>query len=491
MSSFSEYLKKCIKQHLAAEKCSQNELILACGVNRSTFFQCLRGKRLPTEQLFQTLLERLLISPEERAELERRYRMAQVGDERLARRRSVQRCLRVFSEGTAEGETFASEPEESLLDGAPRTFQGRDLVLRVLDEMVRQELKREFPQVDLFLPPQCKRVFDELASVVRGCDGEQVRLRQVVQFSEEEGRKALESLSLQRLTSRFLPTGCREYEVRYYYADSRYSEMVGVLYPYAVITSDGILLLNDTLEGALLTMNSGVREMTRLQFQENLERTRPFFEAHTGNELEQKLLSRWRGEKLNAFYLSEEPFFADILPNTVFSSLIRKYCDRECWEVYQGYFKNLKRNINLTGFCTEEGIRHFARTGVMFEWLGFAPMELADRLVVLNYLLRAVGRKSALYLVDREQVPVPAGRSFTVFDGKCMLLRSWEGQELRRYQFLEQNLINSYVDFFQGLAKGQGLSDQSPIRERSYLEQVLRDAVAWCETEVEKNAPEG
>ena len=69
MSAFSEYLNNCINKYLEGSEGSKNDLIGACKVNRSTFFQCLRGTRVPTQAFFQTLLEVLQLSPGEEAKL--------------------------------------------------------------------------------------------------------------------------------------------------------------------------------------------------------------------------------------------------------------------------------------------------------------------------------------------------------------------------------------------------------------------------------------
>ena len=490
MSVFSDYLKACINQHMAVTESSQNELIVACGVNRSTFFQCLKGERLPTEKLFQTILEQLMVSPDEKAELERLYRVAQVGSECLRRRESVQRCLRVLAEPVMRQKRELT-PNGTLLEGAPRIVEGREAVFRMLDELVSWELAKDCPNIDLFLPPQCRRIFGELAEVLRSGDGKRVRLRQMVQMSEKQERKELESLALLRLASRFLPSERDNYELYYYYADSRYDEMVGVLYPYSVIATDGILLLNGTLEGALLSTNPEVREQSQMQFQDNLERCRPFFLRSTEKALTEEVLGRWRGEKLKIYYLSTIPYLPAYLPSATVSKLRRKYARKDSKESTLIYHKNLKRNTEPIGFCTEEGIWNFARTGVQAEWLEFEIVEMEDRVEMLRHLLRSITRKGELYLLDEEQVPVSDRKSLTVFDGKCVLLCSWEEEEMHTCQFVEQNLVYSFMDYFQGLAKGQGQSDRPPVRPRAHLERVLQETIAWCEAELEKIAPKG
>lgn len=52
MSAFSELLTN----YVAKSGLTKNGLIEACQVNRSTFFQCLNGKRLPKESFFEHLL---------------------------------------------------------------------------------------------------------------------------------------------------------------------------------------------------------------------------------------------------------------------------------------------------------------------------------------------------------------------------------------------------------------------------------------------------
>lgn len=53
VSAFSEYLNNCINKYLAGSELSKNDLISTCKVNRSTFFQCMRGMRVPTRNFFR------------------------------------------------------------------------------------------------------------------------------------------------------------------------------------------------------------------------------------------------------------------------------------------------------------------------------------------------------------------------------------------------------------------------------------------------------
>lgn len=74
MKNFRELLNK----HVDNITVSKNTMIKATGVDRSTFFQILSGKRIPTAEQFENIIEQLEIATVEKMELREAYKRAKV-----------------------------------------------------------------------------------------------------------------------------------------------------------------------------------------------------------------------------------------------------------------------------------------------------------------------------------------------------------------------------------------------------------------------------
>ena len=473
MSTFSDYLSRCIDRHVETAGCSKNELIRSCQVNRSTFFQCMRGDRLPTEQLFHTLLERMKLAAEEQEALERRYRLAQLGEERYRRRLAVLRCLEAFSVDLALPEDWYPPQREETLP-AQAVLCGREQVLWAMREMTRLELGREKPCMDLFLPMKLDSIFGQIQMAYRSCGKQFYRLRQMVQLPREAEGKELETLALMRRMPDILINDFKGYEAHYYYADTCSPETLGVFYPYTVVTSGEMLLLNRAQDMAVLSSGPQV-QMCRKQFQDNLNRTRPFFCPVSESEKMKRLLCRWRGEKLRAYRFAPMPLYAAHLPVALTAELVRRYCPKELQSLTLDYYRGLKRNADCIDFFSRQGICTFARTGVLLGTVPHTPIQPEDRKRMMEALLRGPVKQKRLIMVDENQLPISMRCVVTALEGNMLLLRSWEGTSARTYQFLEQNLLESFVDFFQGLA------EETARLEHQRTEAVLREAIALCQ----------
>ena len=76
MSKFSDQLSQAIK--LSGK--SKNQIIEEPKINRSSFFQFLNGKRMPTKEHLAAILAALQLTPGEEEQLRKLYEIAEIGE---------------------------------------------------------------------------------------------------------------------------------------------------------------------------------------------------------------------------------------------------------------------------------------------------------------------------------------------------------------------------------------------------------------------------
>lgn len=273
MSAFSELLTN----YVAKSGLTKNGLIEACQVNRSTFFQCLNGKRLPKESFFEHLLRTLQLSPGEESKLRKLYHIAQIGESVYQNRQCAKKCLETLA--ALSGNLI---PQIYRLDGVAQltanwaSLEGDNRVFQELCHLVQAEMFLPEPKIDLFVPQEDSRFIEYLKVLYRNSGEKNVRLRQLVQFPQGRGKKTRESMEFFDSILFFLASDCMGYEAHYYYSEVDFADTVGVLYPYSVITSTGVLLMNEAMDRALFSAAPAILETCRTQFEVSWARPSSF-----------------------------------------------------------------------------------------------------------------------------------------------------------------------------------------------------------------------
>lgn len=93
MSDFSEMLSFAIK----SRNINVNEMIQYCGIDRSTMYQIIRGKRKPANmRLVEEIAAFMELSPSERQRFIDTYEITRIGKEKFYSRKSVYQFLLDF-----------------------------------------------------------------------------------------------------------------------------------------------------------------------------------------------------------------------------------------------------------------------------------------------------------------------------------------------------------------------------------------------------------
>ena len=473
MSVFSEQLNKCVEE----SGFSKNMLISASRINRSTFFQCLSGKRLPTEDGFEALIHALQLGPGDEARLRKLYQIAVIGELVYENRQRAQKCL-----GTLAGLSGDLPPQIHQFQGVThlttqRTpLQGENQVFQELCHLVRAEMFLPEPRIDLFLPLEKNTFFEYLKLLYRGTEEKTVRLRQLVQFAQKKGEKAKDSLEFFDSILYFLASNCTGYEAHYYYTEADFADTVGVLYPYSIITSTGVLLLNETLDRALFSSTPTIIEACRAQFENALSKTKQFYTLYQGREQVVEFeLAQWDGAYSGYQYFST-PCFGAYLTREI----VDKYCPAGQEELFERYYNSIQARESYISFCTAEGLLRFAQDGRMGEYpISMVPaLEATDRRTLLEIMLDRPPENTQLYLIDEDKLPVSTEFVFSVTTGKRIYSYRKGLPKMRLFCFKEQNLIEVFMDFF------GALPDSEFVQPQEELERVLRQAIDRCDAQM-------
>ena len=236
MSKFSDQLSQAIK--LSGK--SKNQIIEESKINRSSFFQFLNGKRMPTKEHLAAILAALQLTPGEEEQLRKLYEIAEIGENIYESRVGCAECLDDLALLTGQNRRPIHEfVGEAVYSVSRAPILGENRVYQELCHLAQAEMLKPEPKIDLFLPRQPNDFLKYLKSFFQNKSNKKIRMRQIIQFSLNQEEKTKDILSFFNSLLFLMAVSGDSYEAYYYYSDSNLTDTIGALYPYCVMTSSG------------------------------------------------------------------------------------------------------------------------------------------------------------------------------------------------------------------------------------------------------------
>ena len=465
MSLFSEYLGRQIAQ----KKINYTQLAQRSGVDRTLIHHLVQGRRRPSSpEVAERLAAGLALTPEEREELLRRCRIAQVGEAAYRRRQSVQEMLCGISTA-GDWEDIGAAPAEDL--ALPPVCRGPGQVRALLVRLLRRE--RALPQgrIDLLAQPDNGFLLQLLQSAAAGSP---LQIRQILCFDNGPDGEEANIRCLGRVLSTLLTS--QRYEAYYYY--SALTGTTGRMAPFPVL---------------LLTSSCGV-QLSRDYTSAIVTTGEPFslLEAHFQRCLKESRLLVRAVDDLARYVSSYQPLLgqAQSRGQESFFSLVPDLCctpflDREIMEAHmvqslsrredlvehllqlsQGG-RQILRDFPLVQYLCREGVERFLATGRFSEAPDafYHPLSPDCRRTILRRLLQTAQESEGyqLRLYDREALPFPEALSLTVgLEGQNVYI-NWRvpGGGFTALSLQEPTIAGAVADYLSSLLESPAVASKA------------------------------
>ena len=398
MSKFSDQLSQAIK--LSGK--SKNQIIEESKINRSSFFQFLNGKRMPTKEHLAAILAALQLTPGEEEQLRKLYEIAEIGENIYESRVGCAECLDDLALLTGQNRRPIHEfVGEAVYSVSRAPILGENRVYQELCHLAQAEMLKPEPKIDLFLPRQPNDFLKYLKSFFQNKSNKKIRMRQIIQFSLNKEEKTKDILSFFNSLLFLMAVSGDSYEAYYYYSDSNLTDTIGALYPYCVMTSSGVMLVTARMDRALFSATDSILVACHAQFQEAISRAKPFIENIGGTEqtiVEHGVWDFWR----SGYQYFIAPCFGGYLPDEV----LRMYQTPTLAPLMERYVSHMRKEHRYVSFCTREGLLDFARTGILPEYSDQIVPVVAPkaRALILKEMLYHPNPSKPIYLLDDSRV---------------------------------------------------------------------------------------
>lgn len=419
-----------------SQSVTKNSLINETGIDRSSFYQILSGKRIPTKDQITSIIRQLDISATDEMALYDAFYLERLGETNYHYLKFTEKCLRVI--GSPYIDTNASnnqtpsrsqELQNKLPDNPIDTDQSKaatgtilyhstDEIICGLTKFLIHASKKENNHLQVSLPFDLSsriKLFSNIHSLITSGKFQNATISQILHFQTKNSDDITEKLDgfATLLESILTKEPNITYNIYYYSNEQKVSKNSGVLFPFYIITDDASLLLNaDANKGCLLTDPSLIGLM-REEFASVFDHAKPFLSSFSQRELPQ-----FQARSIPA----EEVIFIQKHPGAclmVTDDLVEKYVPEEFKETLKQHF-HFMQQMNASEGITLDGIREFARNHVISESGFYVEANTSDIINALEQLEARLDRN--LFVLDTEKIPVSDNWAFLLYTDQYALL---------------------------------------------------------------------
>ena len=419
-----------------SQSVTKNSLINETGIDRSSFYQILSGKRIPTKDQITSIIRQLDISAADEMALYDAFYLERLGETNYHYLKFTEKCLRVI--GSPYIDTNASnnqtpsrsqELQNKLPDNPIDTDQSQaatgtilyhstDEIICGLTKFLIHASKKENNHLQVSLPFDLSsriKLFSNIHSLITSGKFQNATISQILHFQTKNPNDITEKLDgfATLLESILTKEPNITYNIYYYSNEQKVSKNSGVLFPFYIITDDASLLLNaDANKGCLLTDPSLIGLM-REEFASVFDHAKPFLSSFS-----QKELPQFQARSIPA----EEVIFIQKHPGAclmVTDDLVDKYVPDEFKETLKQHF-HFMQQMNASEGITLDGIREFARNHVISESGFYVEANTSDIINALEQLEARLDRN--LFVLDTEKIPVSDNWAFLLYPDQYALL---------------------------------------------------------------------
>lgn len=419
-----------------SQSVTKNSLINETGIDRSSFYQILSGKRIPTKDQITSIIRQLDISAADEMALYDAFYLERLGEVNYHYLNFTEKCLRVigspYIDANASNNQTPSRSQElqnKLPDNPIDTDQSQaatgtilyhstDEIICGLTKFLIHASKKENNHLQVSLPFDLSsriKLFSNIQSLITSGKFQNATISQILHFQTKNPNDITEKLDgFATLLESILTKGTNiTYNIYYYSNEQKVSKNSGVLFPFYIITDDASLLLNaDANKGCLLTDPSLIGFM-RKEFDSVFDHAKPFLSSFS-----QKELPQFQARSIPA----EEVIFIQKHPGAclmVTDDLVEKYVPEEFKETLKQHF-HFMQQMNASEGITLDGIREFARNHVISESGFYVEANTADIINALEQLKSRLDRN--LFVLDTEKIPVSDNWAFLLYPDQYALL---------------------------------------------------------------------
>lgn len=460
MSIFSEMLSKYIRE----KEIKFFSLVKYCGTDRSTMYKIINGKRNPpTPELFQKITDFLHLTPIEYQRLEDAWKITLTGHDIYYRRKSVESFISSFpspaSVSTPDQPDFHISEETCRSPQAASTIISRQQLNAHLHHMLLTESGKKSGKIALLLQPDYDFLFSLLSSLKPSGSLKIQHLLCITGKDTFTDQNYLYNLSCLRKIFPLYMAGL-DYTPRFFYDQIQSHYHNFNMFPCLILTSDQALMCDPEYKSGILYNNLEIVELLWKEFLSFYDKCSALFTcAPLSPESPGAYFKMLLDTTDQDFFIGIQPeacltpFITDSILDDIFNHSL-PHGDMICKSARKA-FDNNRRKLRLKQFIlyfTEEGVEHFARTGLLEEIprVFYTPLTPPQRLQLLQDVLTCCQNNS--YRILKSPLShLPSNLRLCIRNGQCYITFINNKIETILLQVQESSFFTAFQDYMENM----------------------------------------
>ncbi len=444
---FSELLNSYIEK----SDMTKNSMINVLNIDRSTFFQILNGRRLPTNKQLMDIVENIDVATVERRRLIDAYERETLGEDMYQAQKFVQNSLDIIYESDYKEKDISISVKTSGEKDDKTHVTGKSSVKKYLRQLIIDELTTG-GSIDIFTPISLMVEMDLFQILSLMCSSEEAHntpIRQLVEFPVRNIFTNSESISVLGLYLEFLLNQNLDYHAYYYYADSNLSTRMGVFYPYYMIFSNRVILLNVDGDELIDISDTDINKAWRANFEEILNSADSLVSSFDKKEEYVALLGQ-RGNK-TLYIFEKRPGISFMMTK----EFMDKYIPKPMHEMIYAHV-NCFIQSDYVEIISSAGAEAFFADKCIDE-AGFKlQAEEQDVMFVKEWMKERL--HNTLEILDAEKMPLSDNWSISVIEDECLILVPYLSNDKIIY-VSEKNIVKAFTNFAKNISSAEVLLD--------------------------------
>lgn len=482
MSEFSDLLNQWIHK----KNVKIVSLVQYCGIDRSTMYKIIRGKRLPSSQeLLEKIIGFLELTLSESNALKNAYYITSIGKETYYRRKNILDFLVSFFDAQALPSpvpSLLSSPLSNNKTSLVCPLNGQTQINNMVHQIISEEIQNNKGIIQLIIQPDYSFLFHLLTSISQKYS------------SYSDHTLKIEHILCLDNTGCFLPDMNYDYNISclkallpllfcleeynpYYYYDNVNSHFNGLsLMPCLILTSNSAIICSANIQYGILFRDTVSVLSFQYMFLEQLANTKPLTEKLNDYSLDTSKIEQQHPEDFS-FVIQAEPLLRLLMEPFHIEKYVKPDVPNRkqsvaflCQSLYNGKKKNVISNSMLT--FTQNGILNFLETGRVTELpeAFFDTISLEDRQEMLRklYQLSLTGH---FRLLKGSLTTLPKSAHVSIHQHQMFLMFPDPGKQLALMILKESSLLSAFLDFARS-AEENGII-ASTEESSSFLKSVL------------------
>lgn len=448
-----------LDQYISDTLTSKNSVIQMLGIDRSSFYQILKGKRLPTSSQLRTLLDILNISESEKNHIRDIYMSDKLTTHSYNSRKNILKLLETFK-ADSENETIQfgnphivydkakSDVFNDKSDTKSTLLSNRHEINELIKHMLFSSLSEESDRhISLFIPIQLltkTSFFETIELISHDSRSSHITYDHIINHPLRSNM--IDNDFLADLTSYIGFLISSKANIRSYYnlesiCDEGSPES---LYPYYIITNEALLLLGSKCETAVFTSDKVLISAYSSAFNRLLNHITPIIESIDSIEDSVVTYLRSLPDSSRSYYITYNPGISYLATD----ELVEAFISPELQDFYKAHFHAFQ-HLDYKEFITKEGLEEFMKNGVLSELgVNISSRGEDDFKYVSNLIAQRTNKN--LFFIDTNVLPV--SKKWTVLlvaHEKLFFVPLAKGNKY--IAITDKNLVEAFTDFFENI----------------------------------------